>query len=379
RRDNIEALDNRTFIISPYYEPRVGPLVRVLAIIHVSVTNISCLFHCSDERTISVRAEIDIHKDRFGFPYGTADLLCAEPSGCNYSFMSFRTRDSTNLSENLVFEVRNRPPPSLSYNFTVCISTLFGNYNNILQMVQSFEMYKILGATRITIYKTSCSKNIDVVLRHYIDEGILEVVSWPIDRHLQTSKEWFYSEGLNSQISYYGQTAALNDCLYRNMYRSKFVVLNDLDEIILPGKDHDWSSLMERLQQQHPYASVFRFENHVFPISTKVSGSNLWSRVPGIDIFSHFFREPIDRKVFNDRKMIVNPRKVLQTSIHSTLKHYGVPIDVPQALAIIFHCRQKKRMDITSKQLIRDHVLGRYNLTIVPKVDEVIRRLLPQL
>ncbi|XP_073468290.1 uncharacterized protein [Aquarana catesbeiana] len=374
--DTITALDNRTFIISPYYEPRLGQSVRVIAIIHESVKELYCIFHCSSNQIVFVRAEIDLHSDRFGFPYGTADLLCAEPSGCNYTYMSFS--NSTNTFQDLLFEVKNRPPQPISFNFTVCISTLYGNYNNVLQMIQSIEMYKILGASRVTIYNTNCSQDVEKVLRHYIDEGTLEVVPWPIDRHLQTSKGWSYSKVPTAEIGYFGQTATLNDCLYRNMYKSKFVLFNDIDEIILPVKDWDWSSLMERLQNKHPDTSVFRIENHIFPNSVKISGFDLWSHIPGVNILHHSVREPMDWKLFNGRKLIVNPRDVFQTSVHSALKQRGHWKNIESDMVLTFHCTHKYRRDITAKDLIPDDVLRRHNMSLVPNVDKVIQRLFPQ-
>ncbi|XP_018430194.1 PREDICTED: uncharacterized protein LOC108802838 [Nanorana parkeri] len=206
----------------------------------------------------------------------------------------------------------------------------------------------------------------------------LEVVSWPIDRHLQTSKEWQYSKGLSSEISYFGQTATLNDCLYRNMYTSKFVLLNDIDEIILPVKDWDWSSLMESLQNEHPDTSVFCIENHGFPTSINVSGFDLWPHLPGVNILHHSFREPINRKLFNGRKMIVNPIDVFQTSIHSALKHRGEWKNVEQDMAITFHCTQKRSRDIPTEKLIPDNILRRHNVSLVPNVNKVIQRLFPQ-
>ncbi|XP_068122289.1 beta-1,4-galactosyltransferase galt-1-like [Hyperolius riggenbachi] len=377
-RDTITALDNQTFIISPYYEPREGNSVRVIAIIHVSVKELFCVFHCSPNKTISVRAKIDLHRDRFGFSYGTADLLCAEPPGCDYRYISFQSPKSTNLTQKILFEIRNRPLPSISSNFTVCISTVYGDYNNVLQMVQSIEMYKILGASKVTIYNTSCSRTVDKVLRHYIEEGTLEVVQWPIDKHLQTSDKWLFTKGLTSDISYYGQVAALNDCLYRNMYTSKYILLNDIDEIILPAKDWCWSSLMERLQKEDPTTSVFCIENHFFPTSVNDSRFNLWSHVPGVNILQHPFREPIDWKKFNARKLIVNPRKVFQTSIHSVLKHTGSWKNLPQSMAILFHCTRARRQDITVNDFIRDELLWKYNMSLVPNVDKVIQNLFSQ-
>ncbi|XP_068122219.1 uncharacterized protein [Hyperolius riggenbachi] len=372
-RDSITALDSKVLILSPYYDPRPSPSVRVLAILHASVKEIYCLFHCPPIQTISVRASIDLYSNWFGFPYGTADLTCKEPSECTYRYMSFQSPNSTVTTEKIWFQVKNHPLPSMSSNFTVCISSIYGGYNNVLQIVQSIEMYKILGASRVTIYNISCSQNVDKVLHHYIDEGTLEVVPWPIDQHLKTSKAWHYSKGLTSQIGYFGQTATLNDCLYRNMYKSKFVLLNDIDEIILPVQDEDWFSLMEHLQRLHPDTSVFCFENHVFPTSAKASGFDLWPDIPGVNILNHPFR--IHRKWNNvyNRKMIVNPRQIFQISIHSALKHTGTSTNIEENIGISFHCRE--RAGVTTEQLVHDEILRTYNLSLVPKVNDVIQKL----
>ncbi|KAM5125406.1 beta-1,4-galactosyltransferase galt-1-like [Mantella aurantiaca] len=377
-RDTITSLDNRTFIISPYFEPRDGPSIRVLAILHDSVKELYCCFHCLPNQTVSIRASIDLHGDRFGFRYGAADLLCAEPPECDYTYMTFHYSKVTNTSQNTMFRVKNRPLPPISANFTVCLSTLYGNYDNVLQVVQSIEMYKIMGASKVTIYNTSCSQNLDKVLRHYMDEGTLEVVPWPIDRHLRTAKGWRHSKVPTAEIGYFGQTATLNDCLYRNMYKSKFLLLNDIDEVILPVTEWDWSSLMEKLQNQYPDTSVFFFENHIYPVSANISGFNLWSHVPGVNILLHSLREPMNRKMFNGRKMIMNPRNVFQTSVHSALKQSGDWKSIPPNVALTFHCTHTYRRDLTVKDLIPDNIVRRHNMSLVPNVDKVIQKLFPQ-
>ncbi|XP_040186410.1 beta-1,4-galactosyltransferase galt-1-like [Rana temporaria] len=375
--DTITALDHRTFIISPYYEPRLGQLVRVIAILHLSVKELYCIFRCSPDQNVFVRAQIDFHRDNFGFPYGMASLLCAEPSGCDYTYMSFSSIISTNTSQDLLFKVRNRQPQTISSNFTVCISTLYGNYNNVLQMIQSIEMYKILGASRVTIYKTNCSRDVDKVLRHYIDEGTLEVVPWPIDRHLRTSKMWKYTPGLTAEIGYFGQITALNDCLYRNMYKSKFVLLNDHDEIILPIIDRDWSSLMESLQKQFPDTSVFRFEARVFLTSDNSSKFDLWPHVPGVNILRHALPNRVNQTMHNPRKMIVNPRKVFETSVHYAPKYDGTSTNVPNNMATTFHGKGSWGKDVAREDQIWDDILRKYNTSLVPKVDGVVQKLFP--
>ncbi|XP_072263093.1 beta-1,4-galactosyltransferase galt-1-like [Pyxicephalus adspersus] len=374
--DTITALDNLTFIIAPYYEPRLGQSVRVIAIIHISMKELYCIFHCFTNQKVSVRAEITFHRDNFGFPYGTAELICVEPSGCDYTYISFSSINSTNTNQNLLFIVRNHQPQPITSNFTICISTLYGNYNNVLQLVQSVEMYKILGASTVTIYNTSCSPDVDKVLRHYIDEGTLDVVQWPIDRYLQTSKKWKYTPGLTAEIGYFGQLTTLNDCLYRNMYKSKFILLNDIDEIILPVTDWDWPSMMENLQKQFPDISVFRFEAHVF-FTSDSSNMNIWSHVPGFSILHHTLRKPINRQMHNPQKLIVNPRNVFQTSVHYITKFTGKSTDVSHDVAIIVHYKDRWRRDNTSKDFIHDDILQKYNMSLVSSVNTVIQKLFP--
>ncbi|KAM4709075.1 beta-1,4-galactosyltransferase galt-1-like [Discoglossus pictus] len=370
-----ELGDNRSFIISSYYDSRGTKLVRVLAIIHHSIQELYCWFHCDHMDHVVIRAEIDLHRDRFGFPYGTADLLCPEPADCDYVFVSVHWSKTVNVSLIPKFEVKNHHPQPMSSNFTVCISTMFGDYKNVLQLIQSFEMYKLLGANRVTIYKNRCHESVEKVLQYYTNQGFLEVITWPIHRYLRTSDKWHYSLDHNSQVGYYGQTATLNDCIYRNMYKSKYVLLNDIDEIILPVKHQDWMSLMSSLQQQYPSTGVFRFENHVFPTHVISPNGDMWSGIPGVNILLHTYREPLIPNAFNDRKMIVDPRQVFQTSIHSTLKADGNSTDVPFSYAFTLHYRKTRRPDLAKDSLIKDNIIWRYNVSFVEKVNNVIQQI----
>uniref|UniRef100_A0A8C5MX12 Glycosyltransferase family 92 protein n=1 Tax=Leptobrachium leishanense TaxID=445787 RepID=A0A8C5MX12_9ANUR len=366
--------DNRTFILSPYYDPRGHtPSVRVLAIIHHSVTELYCWFHCHPDSSVSVWAQIDLHGEWFGYPYGTAALLCAEPPDCPYRYISVHWSNTSHITQLPRFEVRNRPPPAApSVNFTVCISTMYGDYNNVLQTIQSLEMYKLLGAGRVTLYLNQCHQNLEKVLRYYVEEGILEVIPWPIHKFLRTSDQWLFYLNNNSQVHYYGQTATLNDCLYRNMYRSKFVFFNDIDEIILPVKHHDWPSLVESLQQRYPEASAFLFGNHIFPVFINGSEVNMWGEVPGVNILLNHYKEPVG--LYNE-KLLVNPRKIYQTSVHKILKKDGQYGYVSPDLAYNVHCKDRRPI-VGHDSLIEDRTLSRYNVPLTKNVNKVWYRTL---
>nr|XP_056716115.1 uncharacterized protein LOC130486837 [Euleptes europaea] len=372
--------DKRTFIIAPYFDNRKNKMTRVISIVHhKDVKELYCWFcHPSNGEIYISKAQIDVHSDRFDFPYGATDLECLEPEDWEPHYMSIHWSPIGDIDQLPLFEIRNRDPAGSLVDFTVCISTMFGEYNNVLQFVQSMEMYKILGVDRVVIYKTSCSPLMEKVLDFYIAEGIVEVIPWPIDSYLQVSSSWHHSMD-PKDIGYYGQITALNDCVYRNMYRSKYLLLNDVDEIILPRKYADWKTMMQNLQGQYPEAGVFLFENHIFPKTvftpTDMFNISSWSAVPGVNILNHVFREPDRKDVFNPRKMIIDPRKVVQTSVHCILYMYGDSINVPMDVALLYHCRKPLQANLTRESLIKDTMLWRYNVSLIGNVNIVLQQI----
>ncbi|XP_061460061.1 uncharacterized protein LOC133373817 [Rhineura floridana] len=380
---SISALsDNRSFVITPYSDNRVQKLTRVIGVVHhEEVKEHYCWFCCpADDVVFLSKATVDVHSDRFGFPYVVADLVCVEPSHCDPRYVtlqSYAKGDVSGLSPQL--EIKNRQREDTLVDFTVCISTMFGYYNNVLQFIQSVEMYKLLGVQKVVIYKNSCSRLMKKVLEFYVAEGTVEIIPWPITSYLSVSTQWHFM-GDGTQIGYYGQIAALNDCVYRNMYRSRYVLLNDIDEIILPVQHMDWKALMQSLEEQNPEIGVFLFENHVFPNNvftpTPVNITRSWNAVPGVNILQHILREPDRKEVLNPRKMIVDPRKVVQTSVHSVLQAVGDSVEVPMDVAIVFHCRTPFQPDLPRESLIRDTTLWRYNLSLISRVSQVLQKIL---
>lgn len=61
----------------------------------------------------------------------------------------------------------------------------------------------------------------------------MEVIPWSISSLLNVSHSWQPERG-PGDLHYYGQIPALNDCLYRYMYQTKYMALHDMDELILP-------------------------------------------------------------------------------------------------------------------------------------------------
>nr|XP_054597700.1 uncharacterized protein LOC107392050 isoform X3 [Nothobranchius furzeri] len=249
--------NTKHLLVSAFMDQRVkGFDVRIIGMfLRDSIQPLYCLFCCSGHLNGTKPAMVLPHTDHFGFPFGATDVMCQLPKNCDVSHVTLLTRPSTrdvsDLSWIPVKNKKTRGKDELTENFTVCISTLFGKYNNVLQFAQSLEMYRLLGVNRVVIYNNSCGPDLEHLLQSYVQEGFVEMVPWPIDKHMNPSHGWQRSQS-EGDIHYFGQLTTLNECIYRSMDRSRYVLLNDIDEIIMPYMHNNLMSLMDRLQPLHP-------------------------------------------------------------------------------------------------------------------------------
>ncbi|KAI5628980.1 hypothetical protein C0J50_2469, partial [Silurus asotus] len=369
------------FAVSAFIDHRINKAIRVISIIkRNSIQPLYCRYCNNGQACEFTKAEIEVHSDHFQYPFGASDVLCQGKNTDNVTHVTISAEASDEMSDvnNLhLLPIKNKViNESFKYNFTVCISNLFGNYNNVLQFVQTMEMYKLLGVQHVIIYNTSCGSDLEKLLQHYEKEGILEIVPWPIDQFLTPSVGWNIALD-KGDIQYYGQLVTLNECIYRQMYKSKYVLLNDIDEIIMPYKYANLALLMEALQQEHNDVTVFLIENHIFP-KTQLEESGKfrrpeWRNIPGINIMEHIYREPDRKNTLNPTKMIINPRSVMQTSVHSTLKHTGQVYHVPHDVCRIVHVRTPLQGNLNKKQLFVDTRVWDFQQELIRNVDNALQ------
>uniref|UniRef100_A0A3P9LS60 Glycosyltransferase family 92 protein n=1 Tax=Oryzias latipes TaxID=8090 RepID=A0A3P9LS60_ORYLA len=311
-------------LVSAYMDQRSGGFdLRIIGIFkRDSVDALYCSFCCAGLVSETTPSIILPHSDHFGFPYGTMDVLCQIPDNCDATHVTFLTAPSTaTRSEQLWMPIRNKKTSNKEENkldFTVCISTLFGNYNNVLQFAQTLEMYRLLGVNRVVIYNTSCGPELNRLPKSYSQEGFVEMVPWPIDR---------------------------------SMERSRY--------IIMPYQHDNLNSMMDMLQSQHPNVK-FLIENHIFPKKyfepSRKFHLHRWSNVPGINILEHIYRED-PNSTYHPYKMIVQPRLVEQTSVHQLLRNLG-----------------EQFYSLQWEELNEDKRLWDFQEKVIPNVDQVLRR-----
>ena len=235
---------------------------------------------------------------------------------------------------------------SSPHNFTVCISPLNFNYSNREQMVETLELNLMFGADRIVIYNYSSSPVIDPIIRTYVREGLLDIIpwrvpvqvdAWPPDPRAQVP-----------EIHYFAQLAMLNECLYRYMYRTRYIVFTDLDEIIVPRSpgSRTWSDMLTNLPKS-PKFGAYVVRNVFFHLD--------WDSdvISSRDLKRHHVRPVSLVKTRRERdphpycsrsKLVVDPAVTVMVGVHCVYQFVDnaltVPYDVPADQALVHHYRQ---------------------------------------
>ncbi len=134
----------------------------------------------------------------------------------------------------------------------VCLQgSLRQNGQNFLDRLDSFiGMCQTLGAEFITMYASPGEVQEEVVehlLRNHGD--LVNLIQWKA----------FESH------DYHGQGGLMHDCLYRHMLMADYLVMIDLDELILPFNHLNWTGMLKELEHKggHNYAG-YSFENRFF-------------------------------------------------------------------------------------------------------------------
>ncbi|XP_021342630.1 uncharacterized protein LOC110462613 isoform X2 [Mizuhopecten yessoensis] len=325
--------------------------------------NMYCQFWFSptDSTVLTARVKTKLFKEHHALRYAAAYFTCNVPYNMKPVGVSLVTHRCENPSNFMLIQY----PEKQRWQFTVCVTPLNFRYSKAYELVEMIEMNRILGADHFVFYNYSTHVNVDKVLQYYIDKDLVEVVQWHLPMKVDV---WPKIKGHTTEIHYFGQLGALNDCLYRNRYRSNFLVYQDLDEFIFPYKHQNWNEMIESL----PRRGVYMFRNTFFrkdwnDTEELFDGKDLAKKYKST-ILLKTWREA---KIFGLRqrsKYIINPRKVDTVGIHNVWKERSASslINVPRDVALMHHYRdwenphdKTKRDEDQTALKYKDKLLGK--------------------
>ncbi|XP_045194659.2 uncharacterized protein LOC123550295 [Mercenaria mercenaria] len=260
--------------------------------------------------------------------------------------------------------------------FTVCLTPLNYHYDGDSELVEWIELNKILGAEKFIVYNYSSSINVKRVLDLYSKRGTTEVVQWQLPMKVDS-----YQETKNPvEIHYFGQIAALNDCMYRSKSHSEFIVNIDLDEFIIPHSDHaqTWSDMLEQLYKiKRKVYSAYLFRNTFFRKEWKNTNISVLNktliekyRLITLQKFEH------EQNIYPVRvrsKYFARTSEIFSLMVHDVRGlSYTKMLAVSPKIGLLHHYRNCEDLyPATADRVVDNTVIHKYGKTLVHNIQNV--------
>ncbi|KAK6184135.1 hypothetical protein SNE40_006660 [Patella caerulea] len=292
-------------------------------------------------------------------------MMVTCPLKDNYNWNAVAVSISVNDTP-LNYMVLHYPEKQIKRNFTICLSVMHSKYSKVLELIETFEFDKALGANHFVLYHRSSAKQSNVVLNHYIKSGELTLLNYTLP---------IPPKG----IHYFGQIAAVNDCVYRSRGISRYVLVVDIDEILIPYQFNNWMSMMDNLTASNPNASAFMFRNTFFDTSMPddIRRFRLGDKATRYKLkkFLKVWREDFIFGYCNRCKTLVMPEWIDKMAIHRTERIKGdhTPLRVNKSVALLHHYRRYG----SSQARVFNAQTRKYSGIVVGRVIKTYEKLKP--
>ncbi|XP_061722889.1 uncharacterized protein LOC133529227 [Cydia pomonella] len=270
----------------------------------------------------------------------------------------------------------DEPPDRAQKEFAVCVKGLDFRHEDLsVRLVEWIELVRLLGADKVFFYELQVHPNISKVLAYYRTRGIVE--STPItlpggQPNLPGLQHVYMRKRINNKRQM--ELVPYNDCLYRHMYQYRWITLLDVDEVILPMEDSNWSSLLKR---QPPSTSYLA--QHVYYLDEPAS----WE--PGAPrymyMLQHVYRTRNFTEPHSNVKAFHETGRVLALHNHFPLACIGGECSsyaMSNAQVRLHHYRANGLRKLSQRvrlSPVRDIALWRWARRLVPRVERALAAL----
>ena len=225
----------------------------------------------------------------------------------------------------------------------MCLPPLFETtkLEHAQRFIEWVELNRILGANHVTVYNHSIGQDMDRALRLFEKKGLVEIIQWKLPM-----------EG----IYYYAEYAAINDCLLRNRFKSKYMINSDMDELIIPhGRDiFTWNEMLQQLPQESANSFVSAFfhrTEHLKKVS--IVDKTVRKNTSNLLTLKNFIRD----KEFNRErvKYMVNSDTAQRMGIHNAFDlRWGRQVTVDPSVGFMHHYRTDQIKEVTVDTTVYD-------------------------
>ena len=247
------------YAYSAFYDDRDtgdGEVVRVIVVAHkLDKINLFCVYNYTDGQPVK---KIPAQKPAIGAGWSYKKrtlreyvLFCSCSSLSIPTTVTIVTNTTSSVHRPFVLPVERPERATIPQGFVVCPAVLHDHLDPMF-LVEWLEMLRLLGVDKVTVYNISLDEPASSVLRYYYDvDGFVELRQSP----------YFVEDERETRRLH--QSPAINDCYFRNMYRYEKIIVIDADEIIVPRREHTYSSLIQSINKKiknKPWSYEFRNE-----------------------------------------------------------------------------------------------------------------------
>lgn len=276
-------------------------------------------------------------------------------------------------AENNLKIINNHPPDGVKKKFGICSKQIsYENRNFGFRIIEWIHMLRILGADKIHIYNRYVHPSFFKVLEYMEAQGFVEV--WPY-LEVRTAKRFTAQKQLL-------EMNVLNDCFYRIRHLYEFIIILDIDELIMPvmEEDRSWHDIIKRQNIVVSTKDAFTSELVNYPnINAKP--------VDGVPNY-HYMLQHIRRSINSTRKgagvkSVINPANVVVvhnhyplfcikdviTSNNKTVKGCRIS-SIPKSISQMNHYRDEVKNMF--KSTVEDRQILRFKDDLIKAVNETM-------
>ena len=269
-------------------------------------------------------------------------------------------------------------------DFAVCVKNFFFQKYDSTKLIEWIELLSILGAQKIFLYELDGNPDVWKVFDFYTKKGILHVKKCAIPGDPNFRNSTYLKMHLTPLR--HDSVIFLNDCLYRNIHKYKFLGMMDPDEVIVPRQlGVTWSDMMTTVMNTYKNATSYIFESTYFFDDLLQYKPLLNGSVYDIPKTSHMLRHIYRSKKLGKGKSFLNTEYSKKVSSHRVLDCITIPCQeakVNSSLALVHHYRsgcQRMHAEHCDEEfygdIVLDKVLWEFKDKLVSRFKETLSKL----
>ncbi|KIH57100.1 hypothetical protein ANCDUO_12709 [Ancylostoma duodenale] len=266
----------------------------------------------------------------------------------------------------------------------VCVKGMDFQADISVRLVEWLEAQYLFGVSTVTMYKYTVSKQVQRVLDHFEQQGKLVQIPLTLPGHspnLPLVRSEYIAR--NRQQKRRHELIPYNDCLYRHISTHRYILILDIDELIVPLQHDDYADLLATIESGLPseHISSLSFSN-VFKFPAKIADT---SRPAHMYMLRNAMRS---RKTSDHRtygKSMTNTATVATVfnhfALHRLTPNVSGTMYVPERLGIKLHykstCPIEAHKECAELQddTVRDHSIDRFADELERRVNRTLLKL----